>query len=209
MRKHKRKQKRKPKRYLRRAAKACAILVFVLCILFAVFAVIVLSSMHLFVSVLSPTFDVSQMRNEANADYWHVHVGLPLVVETIAVPLNADEPVYTENEFTEWVTVTVSGSVEREGEFYLDGLFRYDDKQQYAKTLFINGAWAFERQSVEGQFPDYSDDHFYRFTHWVGAESWNKLGFQFLDADATDLEGVFTVEVSNDPYHGRPEAGGR
>ena len=202
-----RKHKRKPKRYQRRAVKACAILVFVLCILFAMFAVIVLSSMSLFAAVLSPTFNVSQMRNEENADYRHVHVGRPLVVETIVVPLNTDEPVYAENEFTEWVTVTVS---ERDGEFYLDGLFRHDDKQRYSKTLFINGMWAFERKSVDGQFPeDYNENNVYRFIHWISADSWKKLGFQFLDADATNLDGVFTVEVSNDPYHGRPEAGGR
>lgn len=204
-----RKQKRKPKRYLRRAAKACAILVFVLCILIAVFAATVLVCLHLFVSMLTPTSNVSQMRNEEKADYRQVSVARPLVVETVAVPLNADKPVYTENGFTEWVTVTVSGSVERDGEFYLDGLFYYHDKQRYAKTLFINGAWAFERQSVSGQFPDYNDDHVYRFIHWVSKDSCKKLGFQFLDADATDSDGVFTVEVSNDPYHGRPEAGGR
>lgn len=142
-------------------------------------------------------------------DEERVTTGYSLVVEAIRVPLNGDTPVYTENEFTKWVTVTVSGSVERDGEFYLDGLFHHDDKQQYAKTLFINGAWAFERQSVEEQFPDYSDDHFYRFIHWVDADSWEQLGFQFLDADATDLEGVFTVEVANTPYYGRPGAGGR
>ena len=47
----------------------------------------------------------------------------------------------------------------------MDGLFHYSEKQQYAETMFINGAWAFERQSVSGQFPDYSDDHIYRFMH--------------------------------------------
>ena len=41
MRKHKRKSKRKPKQYLRRAAIVCAaILVLVLCFLFAAYAVI-------------------------------------------------------------------------------------------------------------------------------------------------------------------------
>ena len=75
--------------------------------------------------------------------------------------------------------------------------------------MFINGAWAFERQSVSRQFPDYSDDHIYRFNHWVGADSWEQLGFQFLDSDVQDLYGMFTVEVSNDPYHRRPEACGR
>ena len=198
-----RKRKRKPKRYLRRVAKACAILVFVLGILFAMFVATAMFSLHLFVTVLTPT------TNEENADYRHVSVARPLVVETIAVPLNADKPVYTENGFTEWVTVTVSGSVELDGEFYLDGLFHYHDKQQYAKTLFINDVWAFERQSVYGQFPDYSDNHVYRFVHWVDGDSCKKLWFQFLDADVTDLDGVFTVEIANTPYYGRPEAGGR
>ena len=209
MRKHKHKSKRKPKRYLRRAAKVCAaILVFVLCFLFAAYAVISQLAHALYLA-WSPTYNASQMRNEENTNYRYVDTGRPLVVETIAVPLNADVPVYTETEFTEWVTVTVSGSVERDGEFYMDGLFHYSDKQQYAKTMFINGAWAFERQSVSGQFPDYRDDHFYRFIHWVGADSREQLGFQFLDSDAQDLYGMFMVEVSNDPYHGRPEAGGR
>ena len=204
-----RKRKRKPKRYQQRVARACAILVFVLCILFAVSVATVLFSLHMFVSVLTPTSNATQMRNEGNSDYRHVSVARPLVVESVVAPLNADKPVYTENGFTEWVTVTVSGNVERDGEFYLDGLFHHHDKQQYAKTLFINGAWAFERQSVYDQFPDYNDDHVYRFIHLVSNDSCKKLGFQFLDADATYSEGVFTVEVSNDPYHGRPEAGGR
>ena len=159
--------------------------------------------------ILLVVIKLSSLLTESIVDERKVSTARPLVVEAIRVPLNGDIPVYTENEFTEWVTVTVSGSVERDGEFYLDGLFHYDDKQQYAKTLFINGAWAFERQSVEGQFPDYSDDHFYRFIHWVDADSWEQLGFQFLDADATDLEGVFTVEVANTPYYGMPEYGGR
>ena len=204
-----RKRKRTPKRYLRLAAKACAILVSVLCILFAVSVAAVMFSLHMFVSVLTPTSNVSQLRNEENADYRHVSVDRPLVVETVVVPLNADKPVYTENGFTEWVTVTVSGSVERDGEFYLDGLFHFHDKQQYAKTLFINGAWAFRRQSVEGQFPDFSEDHVYQFIHWVDGDSCKRLGFQFLDTDATESDGVFTVEVANQPYYGRPEFGGR
>lgn len=159
--------------------------------------------------ILLVVIKLSALFEELIVDERKVTRAHSLVVEAIRVPLNGDTPVYTENEFTKWVTVTVSGSVERDGEFYLDGLFHHDDKQQYAKTLFINGAWAFERQSVEGQFPDYNDDHFYRFTHWVDADSWEQLGFQFLDVDATDLEGVFTVVVANTPHYGRPEFRGR
>ena len=159
--------------------------------------------------ILLVVIKLSALFEELIVDERKVTRAHSLVVEAIRVPLNGDTPVYTENEFTKWVTVTVSGSVERDGEFYLDGLFHYHDKQRYAETLFINGAWAFEWQSVEEQFPDYNDDHFYRFIHWVDADSWEQLGFEFLDADATDLDGVFTVEIANTPYYGRPEAGGR
>ena len=116
MRKHKRKSKRKPRRYVRRAAIVCAaMLVFVLCFLFVAYAVISQLSLALY-SAWSPAYNASQVRNVENTDYRYVDTGRPRVVETITVPLNADVPVYTENEFTEWVTVTVSGSVERDGE---------------------------------------------------------------------------------------------
>jgi len=54
MRKYKRKSKLKPKRYLRRAAIVCAILVSVLCFLFAACAVIERLALGMFFSALTP-----------------------------------------------------------------------------------------------------------------------------------------------------------
>ena len=141
---------------------------------------------------------------------------VPVIEEIVSVPLNSDVPVYTEHEYSEWVAIMISGSVERDGEFFHDALVQYDNDRQslYAFHGFlIDGIYAFE---FRGPNLRYSEDHVYRFSHSVngnlrridGNET-RAIGFQVINEASRDLEGVFTVEVSSDSRKHKPEAGGR
>ena len=141
---------------------------------------------------------------------------VPVVEEIITVPLNSDAPVYTEHEYSEWVSITVSGSVERNGEFVHDALKQYDKEQHNLhdfRGFMIDGIYAFEFRSPS---PDYNENHVYRFSHSVngylrridGKEN-RIIGFQVVNEASGDLEGVFTIEIASDSYKHKPEASGR
>ena len=142
---------------------------------------------------------------------------VPVIEEMVTVPLNSDVPVYTEHEYSEWVAIMISGSVERDGEFFHDALVQYDNDRQSLydfRGFLIDGVYAFEFRALSR--PGYNEDHVYRFSHSVngylrrieGKET-RAIGFQVINEASKDLEGVFTVEVSSDSRKHKPDAGGR
>jgi len=145
-----------------------------------------------------------------------IRTSVPVVEEIVSVPLNSEAPVYTEHEYSKWVSITVSGSVERDGEFFHDAILQYDNAQQSLhdfRGFLIDGVYAFELRAPS---PGYNEDHVYRFSHSVngylrrmeGKEK-RAIGFQVINEASRDLEGVFTVEVSSDSRKHKPDAGGR
>ena len=136
-----------------------------------------------------------------------LRVPTPIIEESIQVRLNGDAPVYTVNEYSGWVMIIISGSVERDGQFYLDALHQVDDVQQGYQGGFkgfeIDGVYALK--SIASR-PDYREDHIYRFKYYVVGDSPKSLGFQVENEAASDLDGVFIVEVSSDSFKGIPDA---
>lgn len=172
---------------------------------FMLFIIIVVSLLLLGTSMQLPFFALLGMPTP-----------VPVIEEIINVPLNSDAPVYTEQEYSRWVAITISGSVERDGEFFHDALVQYDNEQQSLydfRGFLIDGIYAFELRAPS---PGYSEDHVYRFSHSVngylrrikGKET-RAIGFQVINEASRDLEGVFTVEVSSDSRKHKPDAGGR
>jgi len=141
----------------------------------------------------------------------------PPIEESIEIPLNSQGPVYTENEYSEWVSISISGSVERNGEFFHDAIYQYVDVQQGSQNRFqgflIDGIYAFESRAPG---PGYRDDHIYRFSHSVfgfsrstDVHSPKAIGFQVINEAARGLDGLFIVEISSDSFKYWPEARGR
>ena len=141
----------------------------------------------------------------------------PLVEETIAIPLNSDIPVFTTHEYSDWVTITISGSVERNDQFYHDAFHEFDDVQNGSQAGFrgflIDGVYAF---AFREPGPNFREDHVYAFIHSVNGfprrtidskDAKKAIGFQVINDNSGDLEGMFTVEVSSDAWKGR--VGGR
>lgn len=131
----------------------------------------------------------------------------PVVEESVEVLLNRDVPIYTENEYSGWVSIIVSGSVERDGQFYLDALHQVDDVQRGYQGGYqgfeIEGVYALKYKSSR---PGYRDDHVYRFSYWVDGDAPKSIGLQITNEAASGLDGVFIVEVSSDSFKGIPDA---
>ena len=136
-------------------------------------------------------------------------VPTPVVEESIEVPLNGDAPVYTVIEYSGWVMIMVSGSVERDSQFYVDALHQVDDVQRGYQGGFkgfeIDGVYAL-KSIASASRPDYREDHIYRFKYYVTGDSPKSLRFQVQNEAASELDGVFIVEVSSDSFKGIPDA---
>ncbi|MCE2472002.1 MAG: hypothetical protein J4G18_08895 [Anaerolineae bacterium] len=137
--------------------------------------------------------------------------------ETLILPLNSEEPVYTENKYSDWVAISISGSIERNGEFLFDALHHRDALAQGLRGGFrgflIDGKWV---QLGRGPTPKYRDDHIYRYSYSVyrnirdtNLHLPKTLGFQIISEAARGLEGEFTVEVSSDSFKYWPDRRGR
>ena len=138
------------------------------------------------------------------------------IEETLEVPVNSIGPVYTKNEYSEWVSISISGSVERNGEFSHDAFYHYNDVKQGPQSEFdgflIDGIYALQGRAQ----PKYRYDHIYAFAHAVngslrstGADSPRTIGFQMINEALRGLDSVFIVEISSDSYKHQPEARGR
>ena len=138
------------------------------------------------------------------------------IEETLEVSLNDSGPVYTRNEYSDWVSISISGSVERSGEVIHDAFYHYDDVTQGPKTEFdgflIDGVLPLLGRG----WPEYRQDHTYRFSHFVyrfqdstASKLPKAIGFQVISEPAGGMDGVFTIEISSDSYKHKPEARGR
>ena len=138
------------------------------------------------------------------------------VEEILVVPLNSQEPVYTENEYSDRVAISVSGSVERNGEFFFDAMHLYEDLEQGSQdgypAFLIDGSYVVFRLTPT---PKYRDDHIYRFPYSVfrnirdtNLHRPRTIGFQIISEAATGLDGEFVIEVSSDPFKYWPRSRG-
>ena len=138
------------------------------------------------------------------------------IEETLIVPLNSPNPVYTENKYSDRVAISISGRVERNGEFFFDALHLYDDLKQGSQS-------GFQALLIDGKYivyilvptPKYRDDHVYRFPYTVFRNIRDTnfhvprtIGFQMLYEPAGGLDGEFIIEVSSDPYKYWPRSSG-
>ena len=134
------------------------------------------------------------------------------IEETIEVPLNSQDPVYTKNKYSGWVSISIIGRVQLNGGDSHDAFFYFDDVTQGPRREFsgflIDGVYALQGRGR----PKYRNDHIYGIAHAVngslrsmGADSPRTIGFQVVSEATEDLEGLFTVEVSSDSYKHRPE----
>ena len=139
------------------------------------------------------------------------------IEEIIIMPLNGQDPVYTNFKYSGWVSISISGSVERNGEFFLDALYLYDDLEQASQSgfrgLLIDGEYA---NDFLKPMPDYQDDHTYRFGFFVFRKIRDTdfqiprtIGFQMISEAAQGLDGEFIVEVSSDSFKYWSEERGR
>ena len=139
------------------------------------------------------------------------------VEETLIVPLNSEEPVYTENKYSDWVAISISGSIEQNGEFLFDALHHYDDLAQGSQAGFrgfmIDGKYVYFMLTPNLR---YRHDHVYRFPYSVyrnirdtNLHLPKTLGFQIISEAARGLEGEFKVEVSSDAFKYWPNSRGR
>ena len=138
------------------------------------------------------------------------------IEETLIVPLNSQEPVYTENKYSDRVAISISGSVERNGEFLFDALHLYDDLEQGSQDGFP--AFLIDGNNVVFFLmptPKYRDDHVYRFPYsrFRNLRDTNlhlprTIGFQIMYEAARGLDGEFIVEVSSDPFKYWPRSRG-
>lgn len=141
---------------------------------------------------------------------------LPPIEESIEIPLNSHGPVYTQNEYSNWVSISISGSAEQNGEFFHDAFYQYDEQrgsQNRFRGFLIDGVYALDSRASGS---NYRDDHIYRFSHSVyrfprstDAHSPKAIGFQVINEAARGLDGVFIVEISSDSFKHKPEARGR
>ena len=138
------------------------------------------------------------------------------IEETLKVPVNSIGPVYTKNVYSDWVSISISGSVQRNGELFNDAFYHYDEGQQRPQSRFygllIDGLYALQGRRP----PEYRYDHTYGFSHPVngslrstGTDSPRTIGFQVINEAARGLDGVFTIEISSDSYKHKPKARGR
>lgn len=138
------------------------------------------------------------------------------IEETLEVSLNDIKPVYTRNEYSDWVSISISGIVELNGEVFHDAYYHYNDVTQGPQSEFdgflIDGVPASHGQ---GQ-PEYRYDHTYRFSHYVyrfqdpaASKLPKAIGFQVISEPAGGMDGVFRIEISSDSFKHKPEARGR
>ena len=130
------------------------------------------------------------------------------VEETLIVPLNSEDPVYTENQYSDRVAISISGSVERDGEFFFDALHLNDDLEQGSQDGFP--AFLIDGHHVVFFLmptPKYRDDHVYRFPYSgfrnivdTNFHLPRTIGFQMIHEAARGLDGEFIIEVSSDPF---------
>ena len=137
-----------------------------------------------------------------------VRPAVPRIDETLIVPLNSQDPVYTEYKYSDWVAISISGSIESKGEFILDGLHLSDELERGSQGGFRG--MLIDGESVRlypPPTPGYRDNHTYRFQHSVWRHLRDTdlhvpktLGFQMINEAARGLDGVFIVEVSSDSF---------
>ena len=138
------------------------------------------------------------------------------VEETVKVPLNSRDIVYTQHKYSDWVSISISGSVKRYGEVIHDAFYLYNDVTQGPQSEFdgflIDGIPASHGQGR----PKYRYDHTYRFLNYVfrfqdlaASKLPKAIGFQVISEPAGGMDGVFIVEVSSDSLKYWPERRGR
>ena len=179
----------------------------VIAVLIFLIATFTVPSIFVYLAAMQPSFDLSNEVSKSSS----------VIEESIEVPLNSQEPVYTENKYSDWVAISISGSVERNGEFLFDALHHYEDLAQGSQG-------GFRGFMIDGKYVDfmltpnlrYRDDHVYRFPYSVyrnirdtNLHLPKTIGFQMINEAARRLDGEFIVEVSSDPFKYWPEARGR
>lgn len=138
------------------------------------------------------------------------------VEETVKVPLNSRDVVFTQHKYSDWVSISISGSGKRYGEVIHDAFYNYNVATQEPRSEFdgflIDGVPASHGQ---GQ-PDYRYNHTYRFSHYVyrfqdpaASKMPKAIEFQVISEPAEGMDGVFTIEISSDSFKHKPEARGR
>lgn len=120
-----------------------------------------------------------------------------IIEETLIVTIGNEEPMYTIHEYSGWVTLTITGKVEQDGEFVHDIFYeRADDKIGYLKRFHILEVDGVDPFSVNVP-PEYNIEHEYRFLHHVGNEP-HQVSLRIKSRDSNNLSHTFTVEVSSE-----------
>ncbi len=119
------------------------------------------------------------------------------IEETLMVTIGNEESMYTIHEYSGWVTLTIKGKVEQDGDFVHDIFYERDDnKIGYIKRFHILEVDGVDPFSVNVS-PEYNIEHEYRFLHHIGNVP-HPVSIRIKDKDSNNLSNPFTVEISSE-----------
>ena len=115
----------------------------------------------------------------------------PEKIETFTLPVNSDEPILTRHDYTAWVNITISGTIDLGSGHYHDAerLCNAEGSCKPYRGLRINGEY----------FNVYSSDLFshdgYEFRYHHDGDAPSQISFQLITKDNPGATGAMEVEV--------------
>ena len=130
----------------------------------------------------------------------------PDLIETFQLPVNSDEPILTQNQYSSWVNVTISGTIDLGGGRYHDALWHCDAEgscERY-RGLHIHGRYAF----ALSRYPKHFSHDGYEYIYKGVGDTPRHIAFQLITDDFPEASGALEVEVFY-PWYSFNRGGGR
>lgn len=119
-----------------------------------------------------------------------------VIEEKIIIPVNTIHPIETQNEYSEWVTITIGGHlVDKDNQFIRDAVWESDSTEEsvrYSRQFLVDGVYPFTF-SVP---PDYAAKHIYQFRYHVD-DAPRTVEFQLFEESIENINGEFWIEISS------------
>ena len=124
------------------------------------------------------------------------------IVETLRLPLNSTNEVYSSNEYTGYIYLTFSGSGQIASNVYSDAFYAFDPQGRMSITEIGRRNYGFEIDNnvadvlTVGNIPVYNSNHAYHDLSYYVGDTPRLISFRVADRDVSDNDGELTITIS-------------
>ena len=119
----------------------------------------------------------------------------PEIIETFMLPVNSDEPSLTQHEYSDWINITISGTIDLGDGSYHDIEWLCDEEGSCKKYSGLRIDGKYYTEWLEG----FSHDG-YEFRFHVDTDRPRRIAFQLITKNYPAATGALEVEVFY-PWH--------